>query len=299
MSEAARAFEAYLRVRHRLPVASFAGQPIRAETLAEVAAPYDVILLDAYGVLNVGERPVPGAAARIAALRGAGKTVMVVSNSAGYPKRLMMDRYAELGFEFTSDQVVTSREGLLAHMADAPRRRWGLMLPDTHGTEEFEALDTCFLEDDPGPYDAVEGFLLVGSGDWSDRRQSLLEASLQDNPRPVIVGNPDIVAPREDGLSREPGHYAHRLADRTGLAPEFLGKPFPKIYELALERLPEAPDPARVLMVGDTLHTDILGGRHMGFATALVTGFGSLVGMDVDDAIARAGIVPDIIVSRI
>lgn len=52
-------------------------------------------------------------------------------------------------------------------------------------------------------------------------------------------------------------------------------------------------------MVGDTLHTDILGGRHMRFAAALVTGFGSLVGMDVNDAIARSGIVPGIIVERI
>ncbi|VDC27793.1 hypothetical protein PARPLA_02464 [Rhodobacteraceae bacterium THAF1] len=52
-------------------------------------------------------------------------------------------------------------------------------------------------------------------------------------------------------------------------------------------------------MVGDTLHTDIRRGRHMGFATALVTGFGSLVGLNVDDAIKQAGIVPDFIVDRL
>ena len=34
-------------------------------------------------------------------------------------------------------------------------------------------------------------------------------------------------------------------------------------------------------MVGDTLHTDILGGRQMGFSTSLVTGHGALVGLDV------------------
>lgn len=68
---------------------------------------------------------------------------------------------------------------------------------------------------------------------------------------------------------------------------------------MALAHLAEKPEPSRVLMVGDTLHTDILGGRHMRFAAALVTGFGSLVGMDVNDAIARSGIVPGIIVERI
>ena len=296
---AAAAFDAYLRVRHRLPDARFGGDPIRAETLEGVADPYDVILLDAYGVLNVGDAPIPGAAMRIAALRAAGKTVMVVSNAAGYPKRIMMERYARLGFDFVPGEVVTSREALLDHLAGAQRRRWGLMLPDAYGTEDLDGLDTTFLGEDPAVHDAAEGVLLIGSGDWTERRQTLLEKSIAARPRPIVVGNPDIVAPRVDGLSREPGHYAHRLADRTGIAPVFVGKPFAAIYDLALGRLPRATSPDRVLMVGDTLHTDVLGGRHMGFATALVTGFGSLVGLDVVDAMARSGVVPDIVVERI
>jgi ribonucleotide monophosphatase NagD (HAD superfamily) len=52
-------------------------------------------------------------------------------------------------------------------------------------------------------------------------------------------------------------------------------------------------------MVGDTLHTDILGGAQAGFATALVTGYGSLTGLDVTDAIAQAGLSPDFIVPNI
>ncbi|WP_315899515.1 TIGR01459 family HAD-type hydrolase [Roseovarius atlanticus] len=295
----AEAFEVYLDIRHRLPPAEFSGAPIRAQTLADMAAPYDVILLDAYGVLNVGEAPIPGAAERIAALRMAGKTVMVVSNSAGYPKRLMMERYARLGFDFAPGEVVTSRDTLLAYLADAPRRHWGLMLSDTYGTEEFEGIQTTFLKDDADAYDAAEGVLLIGSDGWTEDRQRLLEDALVKRPRPIVVGNPDIVAPREAALSLEPGYYAHRLADLGLGGVDFLGKPFAGIYDIALSRLPVRPPPSRVLMVGDTLHTDILGGRHMGFATALVTGFGSLVGIDEGDAITRSGIVPDIIVDQI
>lgn len=296
---AAEALEAYLSIRHRLPQAASGGAPACHATLEDVADAFDVILLDSYGVLNVGETPVPGAADRVAAMRTAGKTVMVVSNSAGYPKRILMQRYARLGFDFAPDEVATSREALLAYLADEPPRRWGMMLSGAYGTDEFDKLHTTFLADDPAAYDAAEGFLLVGSDGWTERRQGLLENALAAHPRPVIVGNPDIVAPREDGLSREPGHYAHRLADRTEVDPVFLGKPFAGVYDLALARLAEVPDPSRILMVGDTLHTDILGGRHMGFATALVTGFGALKGLDPDDAIARSGIAPDFIVERI
>lgn len=74
------------------------------------------------------------------------------------------------------------------------------------------------------------------------------------------------------------------------------GKPFPEVFDLALARHPQSVPPARVLMVGDTLHTDILGGLQAGFATVLVTEHGSLAGLDVPDAIARSGIVPDFVV---
>ncbi len=296
-TEPACAFEAYLQVRARLPDAEFPATWRTARCLAEIAVPFDLILLDAYGVLNVGESAIPGAAAQIAALRASGKAVMVVSNSAGYPKHRMMQRYAWLGFDFAPDEVVTSREALLAHLATLPPLRWGLMIGAAAGTVKLGRINGIVLADEPTAYDAVEGFLMIGSDGWSEGRQALLEASLLARPRPVYVGNPDIVAPREDGLTQEPGYFAHRLADATGITPRFFGKPFPDIYDLAMSR--NAVHPSRVLMVGDTLHTDVLGGRRMGFATALVTDHGSLVGLDVAEAIRRSGIVPDYVMGEI
>lgn len=298
-TDAETAFNAYLSVRHRLPNATFGTSWTVAPSLEKIAEAFDLILLDAYGVLNVGETPIEGAVERIAALRAAGKHVMVVSNSAGYPKARMMQRYAHLGFDFTPSEVVTSREALLAHLAGLPTRRWGMMLNLSNGTDDLNGIDAHVLADDPAAYDAAEGILLVGSDGWTDVRQDMLENSLRKNPRPVIVGNPDIVAPREGGLSREPGYFAHRLADVTGIEPRFLGKPFGEIYDLALARHDPPPPPARVLMVGDTLHTDVLGGRHMGYATALVMNHGLLAGMDADTAVRRSGIAPDFVIGQI
>lgn len=293
------AFEAYISVRHRLPQAGFGSTWQTASTLETITAPYDLILFDAYGVLNVGETPIPGARERIAALREAGKTVMVVSNSAGYPKARMMERYARLGFDFAPCEVITSREALLAHLGGAARRRWGMMLHPASGNCDLEGIEARFLADDRAIYDAVEGFLLIGSDGWTEARQAMLEASLRAHPRPVLVGNPDIVAPREGGLSREPGHFAHRLADETGVEVRFFGKPFREIYDAALSRHRPPPAPERVLMVGDTLHTDVLGGRQMGFATALVMDYGLLAGLDAGEAIHRSGILPDYVINRI
>jgi glycerol 3-phosphatase-2 len=121
---------------------------------------------------------------------------------------------------------------------------------------------------------------MFGASAWSEPRQALLEQAMKDSPRQVLVGNPDLVAPVENGLSREPGHYAHRLANATGIEPVFFGKPFPAIFDMARERIrPGVPD-ERVLMVGDTLHTDILGGKAAGFRTALIAGYGFFDGED-------------------
>ncbi|MGR3342695.1 MAG: HAD-IIA family hydrolase [Paracoccaceae bacterium] len=289
------AFSAYEAVRHRLPNATFPTTSRKVANLGDLADHFDVFLLDAFGVLNVGEQAIPGAPERVAELQRAGKIVMVVSNAGSYPKRVSLERYVQFGYNIARANILTSREVLLAALSSRPSRKSGLMAAQRYGREELEHLDTEFLGEDGDLYYAVEEFLLIGSSEWTENRQSLLEASLRANPRPVLVGNPDIVAPLSDRLSRQPGHYAHRLADATGVVPEFFGKPFANIFDMALSRVPHGIAPARIVMVGDTLQTDILGGRVAGIKTALVTDFGSLKGIDVSVAIEQSGIVPDFI----
>ena len=292
------AFDAYEAVRHRLPPASALPRPSQhVETLAELADDFDVFLLDAFGVLNIGETAIPDTPGRVAALTAAGKRVLVVSNAAGFPHATLMAKYARLGYDFAPEDVITSRKTLLAAMDGRRELRWGLMATPSAGLGDLEGLDLQYLEDDPAVHDAVDGVLMIGSAAWTEPRQALLEAALQKRPRPVLVGNPDIVAPRETGFSTEPGYFAHRLADRTGITPEFFGKPFGNIFDLAFARL-GAVDRTRVLMVGDSLHTDILGARTAGVASALITGYGFFAGADAAAAAAQSGIAPDYFVTR-
>lgn len=298
MTDARWAFEAYESIRSRLPQARFPAVPHQIDTLIDLMDEADLFLLDAFGVLNVGESAIPGAVEAVETLIAAGKRVMVVSNAAGYCKRIMLGRYQRFGFQFGENDVVSSRDVLLAALDEVPALRWGLMAASAHGHEGIEYLNGTFLGDDPHPYHDAEGFLLLGSGDWSETRQALLEATLIANSRPVLVGNPDLVAPRETGLSKEPGHYAHRLIDATGISPRFFGKPYANIFDHALAKCPGV-DRSRTVMVGDTLHTDILGGAAAGIRTALVTGHGALVGLDPKAAIEASGIRPDFVMSSI
>jgi glycerol 3-phosphatase-2 len=293
----AEAFASYERVRHRLPMAKSGASCTKLPNLDALVDDIDVFLLDAFGVLNIGDTAIEGVPERVAGLQQAGKRVIVVSNAAGFPHAKLMEKYKKIGYNFLPEDVITSRKTTLHALRNAPPLKWGLMATQSLGRGDIEPFDMTYLAEDAAAYDEAEAFVLLGSAVWTETRQALLEASLKNTPRPVYVGNPDIVAPREDGFSIEPGHFAHRLADRTGIEPQFFGKPFGNIFDLAFAQIDNI-DLARTVMVGDSLHTDILGGQAAALKTALITDYGFFAGNNVEGPIAISGIEPDYILQR-
>ena len=290
------AFLGYESVRHRLPAVSKSGQCLYLSNLEDLIDEIDVFLLDAFGVLNIGNTAIEGVPERVSKLQNIGKKVIVVSNAGGFPHALLMKKYANLGYSFDTEDVITSRKALLKGLLELPTQKYGLMATESLGRADLENIDIKYLSENIADYDNSDAFLLLGSAVWTEERQEMLLDSLKRNSRPVYVGNPDIVAPREGGFSVEPGSFAHRVADITGISPIFYGKPFRNIFDLAFERLGNF-NPDRTVMVGDSLHTDILGGHNVGIKTALISGHGFFSGQGVDKPIEISGIKPDYILA--
>ena len=288
------AFTQYECVRKVLPAADFPTGSKYIANLSEVADRFDVFLLDAFGVLNVGETPIPGAPERVAALQAMGKRAMVLTNGASLPAERSMEKYKLFGFDFERADVISSREILMENLRYQTPTVWGCMALNTSKLEEFPA-QVLALGDDLQLYNDVGGFILLGSAGWTSARQAMMVKSLNANPRPILVGNPDLVAPRETDLSLEPGWFGHKTAHETGIAPKFFGKPFDAIFTEARKRVPASIPNHRIAMVGDTLHTDILGGKAAGFGTVLIAEHGLFRGKDVTSYIEASGIVPDFI----
>jgi len=102
------AFDYYEAVRDVLPSAEFPRQSKVVADLSELVNEIDTFLLDAFGVLNVGETAIQGAIERMAALRAIGKRLLVVSNSATYPTPVTAAKYRSLGFDFSDREVISS-----------------------------------------------------------------------------------------------------------------------------------------------------------------------------------------------
>ena len=287
------AFARYESVRPRLPRMPKPGAGMALPDLSAVADHVDGFLLDAFGVLNVGDTPIPGAVARIADLRARGKRLCVLTNAASYTRAGAVAKYRRLGVDFAPAEVVTSREVAAARLAAIlPGGDWGAISAPEDDFHDIPARVGSVI-DDPALFDRAEGFLFLSSVRWTPALQERLARALADHPRPLVVANPDLVAPTETGLSLEPGLFAHDLIDRLGGTVHWFGKPYPDAFDDAAARLGLPRD--RVAMVGDTLHTDVLGGAQAGMRTVLITGHGLFRGHDAA-AMQESGLVPDFIV---
>jgi HAD superfamily hydrolase (TIGR01450 family) len=289
----AAAWAAYRRSEARLPAKPAPVQPQRIDSVAAIADDFDLVVLDAWGVLNIGETPIASARAAVAGLRAAGKRLLILSNDGTRRGEEAAARHRRRGFDVAVDEIVAGIDLLPDLLRElAPSGPVGLIADAPAPFPELTA-GMMALGDDAGDYDRVAAIIFLSASPWNERRQALLEASLAARPRPLIIGNPDIVSPDQDGMAVEPGYYAHALAAAIPCLPIFCGKPFAPIYARIAARFPHIA-PERVLCVGDTLHTDILGARAAGYRSLLVED-GFCRGRDGLDLAAESGIWPDFV----
>jgi glycerol-1-phosphatase len=238
---------------------------------------YDAVLFDAYGVLVHGAGALPGAADLLDRLNRDGKPYFVVTNDASKLPATAASRYQGFGLPIDASRILTSGMLLASHFAGhgLRGRRCAVLGPPDSARYVAEA------GGDVVPPDQRFDVLVIGdeSGfpflDWADAAlSSLFDAIDAGRPVHLVVPNPDLIYPGGGGFGFAAGTIANmfegalalRYPDRTDLRFVRLGKPNTPIFEDAIRRL----GTARVVMVGDTLETDIAGARAAGLDAAWI-----------------------------
>lgn len=287
-------FSSYQSIRSQLP--SPAGMPEQTRTVAdmsELESEYDVFVFDAYGVLNIGDTAVPGAVDRVRRLQALGKPVFVLTNGASLTQQENVQKFSQLGFDLSAEQIVSSRAALLAHLPRFPDvKRWGVIMPRSGNMEELPPGSVR-----PGHrlFFEADGFMFLNALEWDTDWHQHWASHLRETPRPILLGNPDLTAPYEDRYQLQPGYFCLQImpSDLQSWVYPF-GKPFAGIFDLVKQRIAAVSGPnPKVLMAGDTLHTDVLGATAAGFDTALISGFGAHKGMPLASCYADSGIRPN------
>lgn len=233
--------------------------PQFADGLSRIAARYDVLLCDVWGVIHNGRESFPEACRALARFRAERGPVILISN-APRPNGPVAAQLGQLGVPREAfSEVVTSGDATRTLLAErspgpfwklGPDRDWPLY--DGLGLQ-FAPLEQARFISCTGPFDDEA----ETPEDYRERFEQAVARGLE-----MICANPDIVVQRGDKLIYCGGALAQLYEALDGRV-LMAGKPHPAIYDLALERaasqLGRAVERSRVLCVGDGLGTDIRG----------------------------------------
>lgn len=245
-------------------------QPI--DSIRSVAARYDTIVFDQWGVLHNGSAPYPTAVETIRHLRDAGSNMAVLSNS-GKSAQVNAARITAMGFDADAfDVVMTSGEALYRDFAGGALAALSGLYAITGAPGDAErwaqGLPLRFVSD-VATADAV---LIMGLPE--DQNHSAAEAALAQARalgKPLLCSNPDRASPRADGVTvQSPGALAHAYKDAGGDV-TFYGKPHAPIFSATFDLI-KASSAGRVLMVGDSPEHDIAGAHSAGWDSLFIHG---------------------------
>ncbi len=223
-------------------------------------------------MVHDGARAFPAACQALTLWRERVGPVILISNSPR-PFQGVAEQLAELGAPTSAwSAIVTSGDAtrtLLGARAPGPAYRIGPARDDAL----FEGLGLTFGG-------LAEARFIACSGPDDDEvetpddyREILSRAAARELD--MICANPDIVVQRGQRLIYCAGALAG-LYEELGGAVVMAGKPFAPIYDLARDAaamaLGRPADPARTLVVGDGLATDIEGAARQGLGALFVAG---------------------------
>jgi len=261
---------------------------------------YRIIFFDAYGVIKNYEGLIPGIEKTFDWLTEQKKSYYVITNDASRSPDLLAASYHNNGLtHITPDKIISS--GMLAKEFLDLKVKKGLVAylgtEDSAHCIEHPGLETLPLQkmNETNINDITALVLLDDEGfEWMDGLNKAVNL-LRRRTIPAIIANPDGAYPMsKKDVNIAIGGLAYMIEKITGRKFIRFGKPDSQIFMFALEYiLPSHPGMNKkdILMVGDTLHTDILGGNKFGLDTALVL-TGNLLPEDYENRIMSTGIAP-------
>lgn len=228
--------------------------------LSGVAADYDVLLCDVWGVIHNGREHFPAACEALRRFNAEHGPVVLISNSPR-PAEGVEAQLASLGVPRDSWRgLVTSGDVTRVELGRrAPGPAWvvgpprDLPLYDGTGVRIVEDPAQAAFISVTGPFDDE----VDTPEDYRARFEPLVARDLE-----MVCANPDRVVQRGDRLIWCGGALADLYAAMGGRV-TMAGKPYGPIYELSLSTaealLGRALDRSRVLCIGDAVATDVRG----------------------------------------
>jgi HAD superfamily hydrolase (TIGR01450 family) len=244
---------------------------------------FDAVVFDIDGVLLLNHKVTPGSREFLKYLRENDIPYSLLTNDGCNSPEEKLSHLANDGLKFEAEEIISCGHGLevIAAEPGAKDKPYFLMgslgVPCYAGAagletvSEVERIEEC-------------GGVIIGERrfDWQLTINAAVNFFRANPSAPLIVPNPDFYFPVGHGnIELAPGAIALMIRDilttqKINIQPRYLGKPYQVIYEINhrhLEARSRRSIPKnRVLMVGDSMLSDIPGAVDYGYRSALMLG---------------------------
>jgi HAD superfamily hydrolase (TIGR01450 family) len=271
----------------------------RIENFKSIIDKYKIVFFDAFGVIKTYQGLVPGIEKTFSYLENEKKEYYIVTNDASRSPAQLAQSYHNMGLTaITPDRIVSSgmltkeyldlkvKDGIVAYLGT----------PDSAHYIETSGLHTMPVSEvNSSNIDRVNAVIFLDDEgfNWFEDLNKTVNI-LRKRTIPVIVANTDHAYPLSvHDVSIAIGGIANMIEKIAGKEFIRFGKPDSQMFMFAYDLIREYRTVSKqdIVMVGDTLHTDILGGNKFGLDTVLVLS-GNTLPNDAETKITATGIVP-------
>ena len=242
-------------------------------------------LIDMDGVIYRGGQVIPGAVEFVNELRARGIPFLFLTNNSQRTRRDVSIKLKRLGFEVEEEHVFTCAIATARFLA---RQKAGGTASVIGEGGLLQALHTNGY----GIVDQDPDYVVVGEG-------RTLSMEMVENAVNMILGGARLIAtnldpncPTATGTRPGCGATVAMLEVATGAKAFSVGKPSAVMMREAAKEI--GMHSQDLIMVGDTMETDVLGGVMIGFRTILV-----LTGVTAEADLANFAYRPDRVVDSI
>jgi HAD superfamily hydrolase (TIGR01450 family) len=271
----------------------------KVDNFKSIIDKYEIVFFDAFGVIKNYSGLVSGIENTFAYLEKANKEYYIVTNDASRGPQQLAESYHRMGLKaITAERIVSSGmltkefldlkvpDGIVAYLGTPNSAHYiersglqTLSMSEVNESNMDKVSAVIFLDD--------EGF------DWCQDLNKTVNL-IRKKTIPVIVANTDRAYPLSaSNVSIAIGGIAAMIESVVGKQFIRFGKPDSQMFMFAYDLVREYRQISKsnIVMVGDTLNTDILGGNKFGLDTVLVL-TGNTLAKDYETRITAAGIMP-------
>ncbi|XP_042589225.1 chronophin-like [Cyprinus carpio] len=246
------------------------------------------VLFDCDGVIWNGETAVTGAPEVVSLLKQRGKRVFFVTNNCTRPRENYVQKFSRLGFaDVAEEEIFSSAYCSAAYLRDVARlqgkvyvigcggvmrelRDAGVPVAEEEDAEPGASIYTCPLDPD------VKAVLVGYDENFTFMKLAKACCYLRSPECLFLATDPDPWHPLTGGrVTPGSGSLTAALETASSRKATVIGKPSRFMFECISSQF--GLDPARSLMIGDRLETDVLFGSNCGLTTVLtLTGVSTL-----------------------